>query len=135
MSSIASTSSSMVSFRGEDDVPIDEALDALFRDLQSNLNNCQCSVRELAMSEERADTYMEAVSHYHAITDYVDTLMDLFSELKDVSKQCLGACPPQYKSEFKSLCEKRKEEKKRQKDEAKQLKQMAKMSLSEIKEE
>ena len=135
MSSIASTSSSMVSFRGEDEVPIDEALDMLYREIQDNLNHSQCSVRELAMSEERADTFIEAVSHYHAITDYVDTLMDLFSELKDVAKQCLGACPKEYKEEYKALCDKRKEEKKRQKDDAKQLKQMAKMSLSEIKEE
>lgn len=135
MSSIASTSSSMVSFRGEDEVPIDEALDALFRDLQSNLNNCQCSVRSLAMSEERADTFLEACEYHFQIEDYVNTLMDLFDELKDISKQALGKCPKEYKSEFKALCEKRKEEKKRQKDEAKQLKQMAKMSLSEIKEE
>jgi hypothetical protein len=112
MSSIGSTCSSMVSFRGEDEVDVSEALDVLFKEMQENLNGCHCSVRQLAMSEERADTYMEAAEHHFAIEDYANVLTVLFKELKSVSKQVLGTCPSQYKDEFKALQEKRKQAKK-----------------------
>ena len=120
MSSIGSTCSSMVSFRGEDEIDVNDALDVLFREMQENLNSCHCSVRQLAMSEERADTYMEAAEHHFAIQDYVDVLVDLFKELKSVSKQVLGPCPKDYKTEFKLLEDKRKEVKRLQKEKEKQ---------------
>ena len=107
MSSIGSTCSSMVSFRGEDEMDVGEALDVLFSEMQNNLNSCHCSVRQLAMSEERADTYMEAAEFHLNIEIYVDTLAGLFKELKSVSKQVLGPCPKEYKNEFKALQEKK----------------------------
>lgn len=129
MSSICSNATT-VSWRGEE-IEIDVAIDELFRELQSNLNNTQCSLRELSMSEERADTYMEAAQHYFAIDDYVDVLLDLFTELKGVSRQCLGTCPKEHKEEYKKLVDDRKVAKKREKDEVKAMKAM---SLSQIKE-
>jgi len=112
----------MVSFRGEDEMDVGEALDVLFSEMQNNLNSCHCSVRQLAMSEERADTYMEAAEHHLAIGDYVDILVVLFKELKSVSKQVLGPCPKDYKDEFKALQEKRKQAKKAAKEKEKQMK-------------
>ena len=130
MSSICSNASS-INFRGEE-VEVDVAIDSLFQEIQQNLNNCQCSLRELSMSEERADTFLEAVGHHFEIDDYVDTLLSLFSELKGVSKQCLGTCPKEHKDEYKKLVDDRKEAKKRLKAEERAMKAM---SLSEIKEE
>lgn len=132
MSSIASNASS-VSFRGEE-MDVDTALDTLFRELQDNLNHCHCAVRNLAQSEERAETYIEAAGYHFEIEDYVDTLLGLFTELKSVSKEVLGRPPPETREEFKALVEKRKAEKKRLKEEQKQIRQMQKMILSEIKE-
>lgn len=115
MSSVASNATT-ISFRGDDNMPVDEALDLLFRELQSNLNRTQCSIRELANSEEKNDTFLEAAEHYFAIDNYVDVLLGLFTELKSVSKQVLGTCPKEYKEEYKALCDKRKADKKHEKD-------------------
>jgi hypothetical protein len=123
MSSINSTCSSVVSFRGTEEVDVSSALDILFAELQDNLNSCHCSVRQLAMSEERADSYMEAATHHFAIEDFVDLLLVLFKELKSVSKQVLGTCPKDYKDEFKALQEKRKQTKKMTKDTLSQIKE------------
>jgi len=132
MSSVASNASS-VSFRGEE-MGVDEALDELFVELQQNLNSCQCSIRNLAQSEERSETFMEAVGYHFEILDYIDILQNLFSELRGVSKQVVGSCPKEYREEYKALQEKRKTDKKRMKEEEKQAKQMEKMSLSAITE-
>ena len=121
MSSVASNATT-ISWRGEDDVDVDVALDELFRELQENLNHCHCSIRQLAQCEERNDTFLEASEHHFAIEDYTDTLLGLFTELKGVSKQVLGPCPTEHKAEYKALVEKRKADKKREKEEAKALK-------------
>jgi hypothetical protein len=117
MSSI-STTSTIVSFR-DDDMELEEALDLLYSDIQKQLNYSQCAVRQLAMSSEQDDDYLEAAKIHFEIEDYVDMLLSLFKELKGVAKQCLGSCPKQLKEEYKQMCEKRKEDKKREKEQAK----------------
>lgn len=119
MSSIGSTTSTLISFRGEDEVDLNDALDTLFKELQDNLNHCHCSVRLLAQCEERNETFMEAAGYDFEIQDYVDVLLSLFKELKSVSKQTLGKPPANLKEEYKQMCEKRKEDKKREKEQAK----------------
>jgi hypothetical protein len=135
MSSVGSNSS-VVSFRGNDEVDLDEALRELYSDLQSNLNSSQCTIRTLSLCEERSDTFIEAVCIYHELNDFIDVLMELFDELKDVSLQCLGPCPKEHKIEFKALVDARKEKKKKEKDDKKlmmkQLKELEK--LEKIKE-
>jgi hypothetical protein len=126
-SSIASTSSS-VSFRGEE-IDVSDALDMLFKDLQENLNHCHCSVRQLSQCEERADTFMEAAQFDFEIQDYVEGLTGLFKELKQVSKDVLGKPPPEYKSLYSIALEKRKADKLRQKEEAKVANQLEKMQI------
>ena len=124
MSSIGSNSSSIVSFRNED-IELDEALRLLYIDLQGNLNSSQCIIRTLSLCEERSDTFIEAVCIYHELNDFIDVLMELFDELKDVSSQCLGKCPPEHKIEFKKITDERKLRKKTEKEEKKEiLKQM-----------
>ena len=113
MSSVASCATT-VSFRGEE-VDMSECIDQLFIDIQNNLNNCQCVIRELAMSEEHSDTFLEAMGFHHQIEDFVDVLTGLFAELKGVSRDCVGKCPKEYKEEYKAIIDKRKEEKTRKK--------------------
>ena len=131
-SSVGSNSSS-VSFRGEE-IDVSDALDMLFKDLQENLNHCHCSVRQLAQSEERADTFLEAAQFDFEIQDYVEGLTVLFKELKQVSKDVLGKPPPEYKNLYAIALEKRKADKLRQKEEAKLANQLEKMKMEIISE-
>jgi hypothetical protein len=132
MSSIGSSTSTIVSFRGEE-IELDEALRLLYIDLQGNLNNTQCSIRTLSLCEERDDTYLESLDIYHELIDYVDVLLELFVELKSVAKECLGVCPKEYKTQVKEIMDTRKEKIKREKEEKKLLeKQMKELEKLEI---
>ena len=119
--SVCSNSSSIVSFRGEQ-IDINDALDTLFRDLQQKLNYCHSTVRTLVMSEDREESYIEMATHVWEIEDYTDILDELFGELRTVSKEILGKCPPEEKDEFKKISDKRKDDKKRAKEDAKKAK-------------
>ena len=122
MSSIGSCASSIVSFRGEE-VELEKVLDDLYVDIQQNLNNSQCCVREMSTLLENDNDYLESLKIHHAVCDYVDVLSELFKELKDVSKQVLGRPPKELKDKVKEINEKRKEEKLKQKEEEKKQKE------------
>ena len=128
MSSVGSNASTMVSFRGEE-IDLDEALTALYREIQEQLNHSQSAVRQLACCEERNETFLEAVGIFHEIDDHVQSLFDLFKELQGVSKDCLGKCPPEYKAEYKKICEDRKALKQRQKNDAKELEKQMRFNV------
>lgn len=115
------SNASSISFRGEE-VDVSEALDELFKDIQEQLNYCHCAVRQLAQCDERADTFMEAAAYDFEIQDFVTTLVDLFKELKTVSKDVLGKPPTEYKDEYKATIEKRKKSKEDLKAQEKLLK-------------
>jgi hypothetical protein len=110
-----SSNASFVSYRGEDRVELDEALNSLYGDIQTHLNYSQCSIRQLAACPEQDADFIEAVKIYFELTDYVECLLGLFKELKGVSKQCLGKCPKEFKDEYKKMCDDRKDEKLAQK--------------------
>ena len=118
MSSVGSCAS-YVSFCGEDGVDLNECLDELYRDIQSNLNDSQCSVRTMARLKED-DDFRECVPIHFAVLDYVDVLTDLFSELKQVSKDVLGRPGKDDKDWYKKQCDERKERIKKAKAEAKE---------------
>ena len=126
MSSVGSCAS-YVSFRGDDGVDLNECLDELYRDIQSNLNDSQCSVRTMARLKED-DDFRECVPIHFAVLNYVDTLTDLFNELKQVSKDVLGRPGKDDKNWYKKECDERKERikkmKEAQKEEAKKEKEL-----------
>ena len=124
MSSVGSCSS-FVSFRGEEEVDLNEALDQLYRDIQKNLNESQCSVRSMARLKED-DDFIECVPIHFAVLDYVDILSGLFSELAQVSKDVLGKPGKDDKDWYKKECDLRKQRIKKQKEDAKKLKDEAK---------
>ena len=125
--SVCSNASSMIRFRGDDEVDVNDALDTLFRDLQEKMNYCHSTVRTLAMSEDRDESFIETAQHVWEIEDYTDVLGELFGELRTVAKDILGKCPADEKDEFKKVSDKRKEDKKRAKEEAKKSKDAAKL--------
>ncbi len=121
-SSISSSASTIISFRGDDGVDLDEALNVLYTEIQQNLNYSQCSIRQLAICGEHDDEIIEAAKIYFELDDYVDTLLDLFSDLKMVSKQCLGQPPPEHKEEYNKMLNDRKEKKSKQNNKQKKQK-------------
>jgi hypothetical protein len=128
MSSVGSTTSTIISFRGSE-MELDEALDALYSEIQQQLNHSQCSIRSLACCEERNDTFIEAVGIYHELDDHVLALLDMFKELQNVSKQCLGPVPKEHKDEYKKMTEDRKARKKKEKDDMKLLEKQMKLTV------
>ena len=102
MSSIGSNASTIVSFRDEE-IDLDTALNVLYGELQENLNHSQCSIRMLSLCSERNDDFIESAKIYFELNDYVDTILELFTELKMVSKQCLGKIPHEHKEEFSKI--------------------------------
>lgn len=131
MSSVGSCAS-VVSFRGEDGVDLNDCLDELYREIQSNLNDSQCSVRTMARLKED-DEFKECVPIHFAVLHYVDVLTDLFNELKQVSKDVLGRPGKEDKDWYKKQCDERKEriakakaDAKKQAAEAKELMKKAK---------
>ena len=138
MSSIGSSTSTIISFRGDQEVDLEEALNILYVKIQQNLNYSQSTIRELAATEERGEDFIEAAKIYFSLDDYVDTLLELFSELKQVSKDVLGRPGKEHREEYKRLCDERKERKIKEKAEKKAydklIKQAEKLKLDEIKE-
>jgi hypothetical protein len=112
--SVCSNASSMVSFRGDGEVDLEACLDTLYQDIQKNLNYSQNSIRTLARGCDD-DDFLENVKTHFELLDYVECLEDLFSELKDVSKQVLGKPEADEKVAYKKMCDDRKAEKKKSK--------------------
>ena len=128
--SISSSTSTIISFRGDDEVDLDTALNELYSEMQQQLNYSQCAIRQLAASSEQDNDYLEAVKIYFELDDYVEQLLSLFKELQGVSKQCLGKCPKDLKLEYDKMVSDRKEKKKREKQESKELaKQIKSMEI------
>ncbi|MEY3393472.1 MAG: hypothetical protein RL498_392 [Pseudomonadota bacterium] len=129
-----STASSIVSFRGDSEADFEESCNLLFREVQQNLNSIHSTIRNLAMSEDRNDTFQETCDIHFQIVDYIETLYETFDELNGISKQIVGK--PQNDEEkkyLKDVTEKRKQDKQRAKEEAKRLKELEKASKLEIK--
>jgi hypothetical protein len=86
-SSLLSTMS--VSVFGEE-IILEQALDSIFKKLQTSLNDCHSQTREMAMDLDRDGDFKISYEHDSKIQEYVDGLAGLFKELKSVSKQSHG---------------------------------------------
>jgi|GEM_PF-5192803 len=133
MSSVGSSCSTFVSFRGEDGVDLDQALDELYREIQTNLNHSQCSVREMARLNED-DLFRDCVPVHFGILDYVDVLSGLFNELTQVSKEVLGKPGKSDRDWYKAQCDERKERIAKAKAEAKEEAKKEKELMKKAKE-
>ena len=132
MSSVGSCAS-YVSFRGEDGVDLDEALDELYREIQHNLNHSQVSVREMARLKED-DDFKDCVPIHFAVLDYCDVLSGLFNELKQVSKDVLGRPAKDDKDWYKNQCDERKGRIKKAKDDAREKAKKEKELIAKAKQ-
>ena len=91
VSSTASWLSEMsVSFQGQNDMPLEQALDEVFTQLQQYINGTHCFTREFVAMFDQDNEYTEEFKKMLEIYENIDGVADLFSELKSVLKQCLG---------------------------------------------
>lgn len=107
-----------VSYNGSE-VTLDEALDDVFTTLQQNINDCHVYVRSLAMFADRNDEYEIGLKTVLSIHDEIDSMMNLFKELKSVTKQVLGNPPASEKAAMKKITDDHAAAKKRLKDDKK----------------
>jgi hypothetical protein len=122
--SICSTMSTMsVSVFGEE-IILEQALDSIFKQLQTSLNDCHSQTREMAMDLDRDDDFKIFYEHDRKIQEFVDGLAGLFKELKSVSKQVMGKpSTPEDKVWLTEQLERKKREAQIAKDDAKREKE------------
>ena len=89
----SSMSNVTVSAFGGEEMPLEDAVDQIFKELQRSINELHVQIRNLCMTEERGDTYIEAYEYYHGILSHVDEGQVMFKELKAVMKQILPKRP------------------------------------------
>ena len=135
MSQFSGVSNQSVSFRGDNDVSLENALDTCFKDLQDTLNSTHYNVRMLGMEEDQSNDYNTRVDLFLQIIAYFDDLTELNKELKSICQEVLGK--PETKEEkeyFKTETEKYKKKKADEKQKEKDEKKQNKESLKVVKE-
>ena len=105
MNDISSVSSAMsdmsVSFQGAE-VPLEQALDECFVQLQQYVNGIHCGVREFVMMGDQDNDYLVELDKMLEVSDAIDDIATLFKELKSVLKQCLGKPSADLKEQVKA---------------------------------
>jgi len=86
-----------VSFRGEEDVNAELAIDMAVKDLQTGLNGINVAFRNLLMADEREDSYEEMYPHHFAITDIVSDFKSLVKDILSINKQLMPKKPKDFK--------------------------------------
>jgi hypothetical protein len=92
-SSICSSMSNVTVSAFGEEMPLEEAVDAIFKDIQEHLNELHVQIRLLCMAEEHNESYEDAFEYYHHITEHIKEGQGLFKELPKVMKQILPKRP------------------------------------------
>jgi hypothetical protein len=117
-----------INYEGKD-MTVEELLDTTINAIQKHLNDVQMQLRQCAQSDDRNDTYEEVTEFTDAIEDDVDSMIELFSDLKQVASQIRGK-PPDNESKkwYEEHKQKRKEQKQKEKLEKKANKSKIKVN-------
>ena len=118
MSVSSAMSTQSVSFCGSE-IPLDQALDECFVQLQGTLNGLHCYTREIAMMADQDADYIEGLKKTLEISESIDEMVALFTELKSVVKQVIGKPDESEKAEAKRIIDNHKLQKKIIKDKEK----------------
>ena len=92
----SSMSDFSVSVNGQE-MKLDEAVDDIFAQIQTAINQIHVDLRNLCQSDDRNDSYDEALEYHTAITEHVKTGADMFKSIIKVSKQLLPSKPKNWK--------------------------------------
>ena len=66
---------------------LEQAIDDTFKELQGNLNFCQCNLRNLAQCEERGDEFQISHDICSKINNNISEMKELFKDLQSIVKQ------------------------------------------------
>jgi uncharacterized protein YgfB (UPF0149 family) len=104
-SSICSTMSNVTVSAFGEDVLLEDAVDDIFKQIQTHINELHIQIRQLCMTEDRNDSYEEAYEYYYEIIEHVKEANVIFKELPKVCKQILPPRPKElpktFEKEFK----------------------------------
>ena len=93
-----------VSINGQEEVPLDDAINSTFTSLQKHLNESQNNLRMLGTLLERDDLeFRDGVNYSDKIDDDVDSMVALFKDLKSVVKQIVGRPSEEQDKEWMRL--------------------------------
>lgn len=87
------TSQVSVAYNGDDNMPLDDACDMIFKEIQQHINDIHVQLRMLCQSEDRNETYDEAFEYHDALTSHVKEACVVFKDVVKVSKQLLPKKP------------------------------------------
>jgi hypothetical protein len=117
--SVSSTTSMMssmsVSYKGEE-VELSVAVDSVFKDLQTNLNNSHCDVRSILQCDEQDAEYKDILDLCFAVHTNIDAMSILFKDLQGVLKQVSKPQDSEEKEIYKNSMERYKRTKEEQKN-------------------
>ena len=85
-----------VSVNGQE-MKLDEAVDDIFKQIQCAINQIHVDLRNLCQSDDRNESYDDALEYHTAITEHVKTGADMFKSIIAVSKQLLPKKPKGWK--------------------------------------
>ena len=86
-----------ISYNGTDDVPLDQAVDEIFGEIQRHVNQIHIELRNLVMADDRGDDYLECLEYHEKLSEHVIGGCDMFKSVIKVSKQLLPKKPSQSK--------------------------------------
>ena len=109
MSVCSNFSEMSISFRGEE-VDINTAMDELFKDIQSCVNDCNGFTRQMLMLGEQDNDFIEASKLHLSCQDSAKIMVGLFKELVAVMLKVRGKIPPELKEEHDMMLSQRQSE-------------------------
>ena len=85
--SVSSAMSGMsVSIHGEE-MPLDQAIEETFKQLQTHLNNTQTNLIQLSMTEDRGEGFKYSYEMQKKVEWSISEMTLLFKDLKSITKQ------------------------------------------------
>ena len=78
---------------GEDDVPLEDAVDDVFKQIQEHINMIHIQLRQLCMADDRNEDFLECLKYHESLSEHVNEGSALFKSVIKISKQLLPKKP------------------------------------------
>ena len=102
-SCVSEMSGFSVSHNGNDDMPLEDAIDHIFSNIQEHINQIHVELRNLCMSADRNEDYGECLEYHEALKEHVIEGCNMFKSVVKVSKQLLPTKPKAWIDPRKAL--------------------------------
>ena len=81
-----------VSHNGEE-MPLEDAIDDVFKQIQGHINQIHIELRNLCMADDRNEDYFECLKYHESLTEHVNEGCSMFKSVIKISKQLLPTKP------------------------------------------